>query len=48
MESHGFGLVTGEVGSGKSTFVRQIVRELDVMQYVAMYICKANLKPRDF
>ena len=23
-------------------------RELDDMQYFAMYICKANLKPRDF
>lgn len=48
IEGHGFGLVTGEVGSGKSTFVRRIVRELDDMQYFAMYICKADLKPRDF
>ena len=48
VEGYGFGLVTGEVGSGKSTFVRRIVRELDDMQYFVMYICKASLKPRDF
>jgi len=48
VEGYGFGLITGEVGSGKSTFVRRIVRELDDMQYFVLYVCKANLKPRDF
>lgn len=42
------GVLTGEVGSGKSTLVRHLVKSLDQMRFQAVYISMADLKPRDF
>lgn len=41
------GLLTGEVGSGKSLLIRRLFQSLDSMRYLPIYISKANLKPRD-
>lgn len=42
------GVLTGEVGSGKSTLIRKLFRSLDALKYQTIYICIAGLKPRDF
>jgi type II secretory pathway predicted ATPase ExeA len=43
-----FGVLTGEVGSGKSTLVRHLVQTLDPMRYQVIYLSQAGMKPRDF
>lgn len=42
------GLLTGEIGSGKSTIIRRLVESLNSTQYIPMYICLSGLKPKDF
>jgi type II secretory pathway predicted ATPase ExeA len=42
------GVLTGEVGGGKSTLIRRLFADLDDMAYAPIYLCKAGLKPRDF
>jgi type II secretory pathway predicted ATPase ExeA len=42
------GVLTGEVGGGKSTLIRRLFDKLDAMTYVPVYLCKPGLKPRDF
>lgn len=42
------GVLTGEVGSGKSTLIRKLFHSLDPLKYQTLYICIANLKPREF
>jgi len=42
------GLLTGEVGSGKSTLIRRLLTGLDEMCYLPIYLCMLGLKPRDF
>lgn len=42
------GVLTGEVGGGKSTLIRRLFAGLDDMTYAPIYLCKAGLKPRDF
>ncbi|WP_243137475.1 ExeA family protein [Heliorestis convoluta] len=41
-------MLTGEVGSGKSTLIRQLVDSLDTMRFSVSYLCQADMKPRDF
>ena len=48
VENRYLGLLTGEVGSGKSTLIRRLFQNLDPMRYLSIYISTANLKPRDF
>lgn len=43
-----FGLLTGEIGSGKSTVIRQLVCQLNPLQVTPIYICLSGLKPKDF
>jgi type II secretory pathway predicted ATPase ExeA len=43
-----FGLLTGEIGSGKSTIVRRLVGSLNPLQITPIYICLSGLKPKDF
>lgn len=43
-----FGLLTGEIGSGKSTVIRQLVGHLNSLQVTPIYICLSGLKPKDF
>lgn len=42
------GVLTGEVGSGKSTLIRRLVQELDPVRYQVIYLSQAGMKPRDF
>lgn len=42
------GVLTGEVGGGKSTLIRRLFADLNDMTHAPVYICKAGLKPRDF
>ena len=43
-----FGVLTGDVGSGKSTLIRHLVHTLDPMRYQPVYLSRAGLSPRDF
>ena len=43
-----FGLVTGEIGAGKSTAIRALKEGLDMKQFNFMYLCDSSLKPRNF
>jgi type II secretory pathway predicted ATPase ExeA len=42
------GVLTGEVGGGKSTLIRRLFNQLNPMTYAPVYLCKRGLKPRDF
>jgi general secretion pathway protein A len=48
IQSRCIGLVTGEVGSGKSTAVRSIASKLDQSKYLFIYISNSNLNPKSF
>lgn len=48
VENRYLGLLTGEVGSGKSTLIRRLFQSLDPTRYLSVYLSMANLKPRDF
>ncbi len=48
VEHRFLGVLTGEIGSGKSVLVRRMIRSLDAMAYLPIYISMADLKPRDF
>jgi type II secretory pathway predicted ATPase ExeA len=48
VQSRGFGVVTGEIGSGKSTTVRALFRKLDGSRYRLLYLSDASLNPRSF
>lgn len=43
-----FGLITGEVGSGKTTALRALTKELPVTKYRIVYVADSNLTPRNF
>jgi type II secretory pathway predicted ATPase ExeA len=42
------GVLTGEVGGGKSTLIRRLFNQLNQMTHTPIYLCKHGLKPRDF
>jgi ABC-type multidrug transport system ATPase subunit len=42
------GVLTGEVGGGKSTLIRRLFALLDPMLYLPIYLCCANQKSRRF
>jgi type II secretory pathway predicted ATPase ExeA len=48
MDQKALGLLTGEIGSGKSTLIRRLLTRLDEMSYVPIYICVLNLTPKEF
>lgn len=43
-----FGVVTGEVGSGKSSAVRYLAAQLDPSEHPVFYIPESQLTPYDF
>jgi len=47
VQSRGCGLVTGEVGSGKSTAVRALAATLDAARSPVLYISQSGLTPRN-
>lgn len=48
VEHRMLGVLTGEVGSGKSALLRRLFRALDPMRSSPIYLSVADLKPRDF
>jgi len=48
VENRYLGVLTGEVGSGKSVLIRRLFQDLDSMQYLNIYICRDRLRPQDF
>lgn len=44
----GLGVLTGEVGSGKSTLIRRLGQMLDPIRYQIIYLSRAGMTPRDF
>jgi type II secretory pathway predicted ATPase ExeA len=48
LEHRYLGVLTGEVGSGKSTLVRRLFHSLDARQYQTVYMSIAGMKPKDF
>lgn len=42
----GFALVTGEIGSGKSTAVRALAASLDPSRHLLLYVAQSGLTPR--
>jgi type II secretory pathway predicted ATPase ExeA len=48
VESSNLGVLTGEVGSGKSTLIRSLFQNLDAKRHFPIYITMTGLKPRDF
>jgi general secretion pathway protein A len=47
-ERRQFGLLTGEVGTGKSTAARVLTTELNPAKYQVLYITDSKLSPRNF
>lgn len=47
-QTRSFGLVTGEIGAGKSAAIRTLRDKLDPTKYRFIYLCDSALKPRDF
>lgn len=48
VEDRLFGVVTGEVGSGKSSAVRYVVQQLDPVRHPVFYLAESQLSPFDF
>lgn len=48
VENCHLGVLTGEVGSGKSTLIRSLFQSLNAKRYFPIYISTTGLKPRDF
>ncbi|WP_071461535.1 ExeA family protein, partial [Bacillus massilinigeriensis] len=48
IQQRSFGLITGEVGAGKSTAIRSLKERLEANQHVFLYLSDSALKPRDF
>ena len=46
VRNRGFGLVTGEVGSGKSTAIRALAAGLDLARHQLLYVAQSALTPR--
>jgi len=47
VRGRGFGLVTGEVGSGKSTAMRALTAVLDPSRHPVLYVSQSGLNPRN-
>lgn len=48
IENNHLGVLTGEVGSGKSTLIRHLFQNLDAKRYFPIYMSMTGLKPKDF
>ncbi|MBO8129158.1 MAG: ATP-binding protein [Peptococcaceae bacterium] len=46
MRTRGFGLLTGEVGAGKSTSLRAFTHGLEASAHQVLYISQSGLSPR--
>ncbi|KGA95496.1 ATPase AAA [Alkalihalobacillus alcalophilus ATCC 27647 = CGMCC 1.3604] len=48
IQQRSFGLITGDVGAGKSTAIRALKDRLASDKHVFLYVSDSSLKPRDF
>lgn len=48
VRTRGFGMLTGPVGSGKSTTIRALHQSLDPARYRFLYVSRSELAPRSF
>lgn len=48
IQQRSFGLITGDVGAGKSTSIRALKDRLAADKYVFLYVSDSSLRPRDF
>jgi len=48
IDSRQFSLVTGEIGSGKSTAIRSLAASLDASKYRFVYLSESRMSPRIF
>lgn len=48
IQTRAFGLITGDVGAGKSTAIRALYDQLDRSRHQFVYIADAELNPRSF
>lgn len=48
IQERSFGLVTGDVGAGKSTAIRALRDQLHPSHHLFLYLSDSSLKPRDF
>lgn len=48
VKSRTLGIITGEVGAGKSTAVRALASRLDAIRFPFIYIADSSLEPRSF
>jgi type II secretory pathway predicted ATPase ExeA len=48
VETRALGLVTGEIGSGKSCGIRYLAAQLDPAQTPMVYVAESQLTPFDF
>ncbi len=46
VRNRGFGLVTGEIGAGKSTAIRALAAALDPSRHQMLYVSQSGLSPR--
>ena len=48
VRTRGFGVFTGETGTGKTTALRRFAQELDAHNHRVLYVCDSFLTPRNF
>jgi type II secretory pathway predicted ATPase ExeA len=46
--NNGFGIFTGETGTGKTTALRRMAAELDKNRFQLLYVYDSDLTPRNF
>ncbi len=47
IQSNTLGVLTGEIGSGKSTVMRHLTTSIPTDKYDIIYLCISNLRPKD-
>ena len=48
LQSGTLGVLTGEVGAGKSTLIRHLAASLDPLRFQMVYLAQAGMRPKDF
>ena len=48
VDTRAFGVVTGDIGAGKSSAVRQLAAQLDPVRHPVVYLAESALHPADF
>ena len=47
IQTNGLGILSGEIGSGKSTIIRILASSLNPSEYEVVYLCSAGLVPKE-